>query len=70
MGPEQGPFECERCLHWQDPNACQIVSGDIDPHGCCNLFAKNPSSSEENEDETQGPAEGGPATDHSGQGVS
>lgn len=38
MGSELGPFECGRCEFWKDPNACAIVSGPIDPRGCCNLF--------------------------------
>jgi hypothetical protein len=41
MGPEMGPFECEHCHHFEDPGSCNIVSGAIDPHGCCNLFEKN-----------------------------
>lgn len=38
MGPEAGPFECQHCEFFQEPNACGIVSGDIDPAGCCNNF--------------------------------
>jgi hypothetical protein len=38
LGPECGPFECEHCVHWEEPNACSIVSGTIAPDGCCNQF--------------------------------
>lgn len=38
MTSDYGPFECQRCVHWVEPNACQVVSGEIDPKGCCNVF--------------------------------
>src|SRR6266496_4208726 len=47
LGPEHGPFECEHCIYFEQPRACHIVSGDIDPHGCCNLFVANPHAREE-----------------------
>ncbi len=45
--PDNGPFECENCIHFQPPNACdnpQVVSdpevnGQVEPEGCCNLFS-------------------------------
>jgi hypothetical protein len=36
--PEHGPFTCSNCVYFQDGGACQIVAGQIDPNGCCNLF--------------------------------
>jgi hypothetical protein len=38
LGPEHGPFTCSNCVYFQDGGACQIVAGQIDPNGCCNLF--------------------------------
>jgi len=40
MGPADGPFLCARCEYFEEPRACQKVSGDIDPDGCCNLYEK------------------------------
>jgi hypothetical protein len=40
MGPEEGPFECQHCKFFVDPGSCKLVSGPIDPEGCCNLFTK------------------------------
>jgi hypothetical protein len=31
------PFQCATCQFYL-PNACKIVSGQIQPHGCCNLW--------------------------------
>lgn len=38
MGPENGPFMCARCQHFQPPAACEKVQGVIAPQGCCNFF--------------------------------
>lgn len=38
MTSEYGPFECQNCKYWVDPNACSIVSGEIDPKGVCNVY--------------------------------
>lgn len=38
QGPENGPFMCGHCEYFVQPNACQKVSGVIDPKGCCNLY--------------------------------
>lgn len=38
MGPEAGPFACGHCVHFTQPGSCEIVQGDIDPGGCCNLY--------------------------------
>jgi hypothetical protein len=50
MGPESGPFECEHCIHFQAPGSCEIVAGDIDPEGCCNLF--EPQQGKDSDDES------------------
>lgn len=46
MGPEMGPFMCGGCSFFEAPNACGLVSGDISPDGCCNLFTPGSSGSE------------------------
>lgn len=38
MSSDKGPFECQRCVHFEGPASCGVVSGPIDPRGCCNLF--------------------------------
>lgn len=35
FGPES---RCAGCIHFMGPNACEIVSGPIDPQGVCMLF--------------------------------
>jgi len=56
MGPEEGPFECEHCVHWLDPDSCNIVSGPINSGGCCNLFQRDPDKvSDADGDQDAGP---------------
>ena len=40
MGPSEGPFLCKMCEYFQEPNACEKVSGVIEEAACCNLFEK------------------------------
>lgn len=61
--PDNGPFECENCIHFQPPNACdnpQVVTdpevnGKVEPEGCCNLFSpagnETPGGEEEESEE-------------------
>jgi hypothetical protein len=57
--PDNGPFECENCIHFQAPNACdnpQVVSdpevnGEVEPEGCCNLFSPLKPGGEVEQDE-------------------
>ena len=37
--PKDGQ-QCSGCLHFQAPNACAIVAGDIKPTGWCAVWAK------------------------------
>jgi hypothetical protein len=39
--PKEGQ-KCSGCLHFQPPNACAIVSGDISPEGWCAVWAAKP----------------------------
>lgn len=56
MGPEQGPFQCSNCVYWEGPKTCHIVSGDLDPAGCCDLFTKGkPSAKSEEPEPGEGP---------------
>lgn len=38
MDGDKGPFRCDHCEYYKDPNECEIVKGFIDPAGCCNLY--------------------------------
>lgn len=38
MTSDMGPFRCDNCVNWVDPNQCAVVTGVIDPAGCCNVF--------------------------------
>lgn len=55
MGPENGPFECGNCTHFQGPSSCDLVAGKIDEDGCCNLFTPggNDPDSDDNNDQQQ-----------------
>ncbi|MFI2812347.1 MULTISPECIES: high-potential iron-sulfur protein [Microbulbifer] len=37
--PKDGQ-KCKDCQFWTDPNACQVVEGEISPEGWCNLYVK------------------------------
>ncbi|MFZ1108504.1 MAG: high potential iron sulfur protein [Rhodomicrobium sp.] len=39
--PKDGK-QCSACQHFQAPNACRIVEGEINANGYCILFAKKP----------------------------
>jgi len=39
--PKDGQ-KCSTCLHFQPPNACAIVSGNISPEGWCAVWAAKP----------------------------
>lgn len=34
---------CAGCRHFQPPNACKLVEGEISPNGWCTIWAKAPS---------------------------
>ena len=39
MGPENAPFKCSNCVHFQgEGNDCEVVEGPISAEGCCNEF--------------------------------
>lgn len=40
QGPEQAPFQCGNCVHFDTSGACELVDGTIDSAACCNLFFK------------------------------
>lgn len=39
--PKDGQ-QCSACLHFQAPNACAIVAGEINPNGWCAVWAAKP----------------------------
>jgi hypothetical protein len=41
QSPKDGK-QCNLCLHFQAPNSCRVVDGEINPGGYCVLFAKKP----------------------------
>lgn len=55
MGGEYGPFRCDNCAHFMGPSACEVVTGQIDPSGCCNIFT--PSGQMAEMDNSQSPEE-------------
>lgn len=49
--PDDGPFKCANCDHYEEEGSCTIVDGPIDPEGICSIFT--PMSQDES-----GPGEG------------
>lgn len=37
-GPEDGPFRCGNCKHFDGQNRCEIVTGKVEADGCCRYF--------------------------------
>lgn len=38
----KGSLRCDKCVQWQPPAACKVVSGTISPSGWCTLYALKP----------------------------
>jgi hypothetical protein len=38
-GPN-GDRQCANCVHFAAPSACDIVDGDVSPHGWCQFFGQ------------------------------
>jgi hypothetical protein len=38
LGPEMGPFSCGSCKFFMQPSSCQIVQGQVEADGICNVF--------------------------------
>jgi hypothetical protein len=34
--------QCAGCTHFQQPNGCEIVAGDISPNGWCRFYEPRP----------------------------
>jgi len=62
MGPKEGPFKCENCEYYSDPNKCykeEMIKhqkadefAKVEPEGCCNYFEPGESKLEyDNPDE-------------------
>lgn len=63
MGGDRGPFQCDHCEHFQAPQSCSVVHGQIDPSGCCNVFEPLDEGTAEDEtgtepDDTSAPTDG------------
>jgi len=39
-----GNKQCSNCLHFEPPNACKVVAGEVKPEGWCTLFAPKPAT--------------------------
>lgn len=39
-----GNKKCSTCLHFEAPNVCKVVAGEVNPEGWCTLFAPKPAS--------------------------
>ncbi len=37
-GPDEGPFACGNCVHFDGQSSCEVVQGKVDPAGLCNIF--------------------------------
>jgi hypothetical protein len=40
QGTAKGSQHCQSCLHYQPPNGCKFVQGEISPDGWCQLFTQ------------------------------
>ena len=38
----KGDRNCANCRHFQLPNACKLVEGEISPNGWCTVWSKAP----------------------------
>ena len=38
----EGGQQCDDCVHFQAPNACKLVQGNIGPSGWCQLLPPKP----------------------------
>lgn len=38
---------CANCIHFMEPNTCEIVSGAIEPQGRCSLFSADTEGAQE-----------------------
>ena len=36
--PAKGPHHCSQCVHWEPPDACEIVAGMVDGDDWCRRF--------------------------------
>ena len=34
----EGEKRCDRCVHFQPPNSCNIIDGEVKPDGYCRFF--------------------------------
>lgn len=53
-------YMCNNCIHFMDPNACQIVAGEINPEGICSLHTPDATSMSQPEEELAEPIEESP----------
>jgi len=38
----KGKARCDNCTQWQQPDACKVVAGKINPAGWCVVYARKP----------------------------
>lgn len=45
-------YRCHNCVHFMDPNQCEIVAGPIQPDGVCSLYTPDSAAMDQPADET------------------
>jgi hypothetical protein len=60
LGPES---RCMGCIHFMEPNACEIVAGPIDPQGICMLFSADAPEQDLLDEPTQLPTDSEPVAE-------
>lgn len=48
--PDEGPFACGNCAHFDGTNTCEILSEPVEPEGLCNLFTRAESNQDDGGD--------------------
>jgi hypothetical protein len=42
QGTPKGDQQCSNCSLFEEPNACQLVDGEVSPTGWCKFWVKKP----------------------------
>lgn len=58
MTPDQGPFMCGNCVHFSEPSSCNLVAGEVEAEGVCDLFEPSGGQDVATAEQMEGPAGG------------